>query len=198
MKLYHSPFAPNPKRVVLFAQYKNIPLELELVDLSTGKQKSEEILQKNPFGQVPILELDDGKTISETDAICLYLEEMYPEKNLLGLTPLEKAEIHMMSDRISSNLLQNIGQIFFHSNPLMSSRGLQIQDWADLNRVRLEKNYQIFTDLLSGREFIASDRFTSADITLYAVLLFAKRVEVYPEKDDIFNVFLNNIDKILS
>lgn len=198
MKLYSSAFAPNPQRVVLFAQKKKISLEIINMNLAEGQQKSPDYIEKNPFGQVPLLELNDGTVIAETRSICLYLEETYPEINLLGKTPLEKAEIDMMCSRIESNLIGVIGQIFFHSNPMMASRGSQILEWADFNRKKLDKHYEIFEDLIAGRDFVATQRVSFADITLYCALTFAQRVGVAPQDNfQNLNHFLPMIEKYM-
>ena len=93
MKLYDFPSAPNPRRVKIFAAEKGIDLELVNCDMSKREHKSEEFLKKNPSGKIPVLELNDGRCISESVAICRYLESVEPEHNLFGKVPFEFAFI---------------------------------------------------------------------------------------------------------
>ena len=95
MKLYSFPSAPNPRRVIIFAAEKNLNLDIVNVDLRGGETKTPEFLGKNPSGKIPVLELDDGTCISETVAICRYLESLAPEPNLFGHDPLELSLIHI-------------------------------------------------------------------------------------------------------
>jgi glutathione S-transferase len=91
MKLYNS-LGPNPKLVRIFAAEKGIALpEVVEVDLLTGANRKPPYLVKNPAGQLPALELDDGRVIAETIAICEYLEEVAPRPALIGSDPAERA-----------------------------------------------------------------------------------------------------------
>ena len=93
MKLYDYPGAPNPRRVKIFAAEKGIDLELVHFDKSKREHKSPEFLKKNPSGKIPVLELEDGRCISESVAICRYLEFIEPEPNLFGKDAYEQALI---------------------------------------------------------------------------------------------------------
>src|SRR6478672_5868975 len=104
MKLYVSKYAPNPRRVSIFAAEKGIALETVVVDLFNGEIKTPEFLAKNPMGRVPVLELDDGRTLSETRAICTYLEGLHPQPNLMGEGFDERAFIEMADRRCELQL----------------------------------------------------------------------------------------------
>ena len=93
MKLYSFPEAPNPRRVLIFAAEKNLQLDVVNLDLRAGDTKRPEFLRKNPSGKIPVLELADGTCISESIAICRYLESMHPTPNLFGDGALEIAQI---------------------------------------------------------------------------------------------------------
>ena len=93
MKFYDCATAPSPRRVRIFLAEKGIELETIQVDLAKGEQFSEEFKAINPLGEVPLLALDDGTTISQVNAICHYLEEFYPETPLHGRNPLERAQV---------------------------------------------------------------------------------------------------------
>ena len=77
MKLYDYNGAPNPRRVKIFAAEKKIELELIQCDLVKGEHKLPEFIVKSPSGKIPVLELADGRCISESVAIWRYLEEIY-------------------------------------------------------------------------------------------------------------------------
>src|SRR3990167_8155501 len=96
MKLYTAHRAPSPRRVLMFLVEKNISgLEMVHVDLNQGEHRTDDYLRKNPLAKVPALELDDGRVLTETRAICTYLEGLYPEPNLMGTNFDERAFIEM-------------------------------------------------------------------------------------------------------
>jgi glutathione S-transferase len=99
LKLYNHPIAPNPRRVRIFAAEKGIQFALEDVDILAGQSRTLEFLAKNSSGAVPVLELDDGSYLSESVAICRYLEGLQPEPNLLGRELREQAEIERWNRR---------------------------------------------------------------------------------------------------
>ena len=91
MKLYTFDPAPNPKRLALFMQYKGIEIETQQIDMMAGEQLGDDFRKINPECTVPALMLDDGTVLTEVVGICAYLEELYPDKPLMGSTALEKA-----------------------------------------------------------------------------------------------------------
>lgn len=93
MKIYETKTAPNPRRVRMFLAEKGIDVDYVQVDIQKGENLTAEMRAKNPLGKIPILELDDGTCIAETDAICTYFEALQPEPPLMGTTPVEKATI---------------------------------------------------------------------------------------------------------
>ena len=95
MKLYNSPFAPNPRRVRIFLAEKNLSVSMVDVDLARLEQKSDDFSALNPFQTIPVLELDDGETLCESIAICRYFEELQPDPPLFGVGPLDRARVEM-------------------------------------------------------------------------------------------------------
>ena len=184
MKLYNSNFAPNPRRVRVFLAEKGVSIPCVEVDLAKLEHKTPEYSAVNPFQVIPSLELDDGAVIGESIAICRYLEDLHPEPNLFGLTPLERAMVEMWQRRVEWHLLLPIGQAFRHSHPRMSEmEDPQIPDWAAANRTRALHNMLVFDEILRDRPFVAGERFTVADITGLVALDFAKpaRIAIPPE-----------------
>ena len=154
------------------------------VDLAQLDHKTETFAKLNPFQTIPLLELDNGTVLSESIAICRYVEELHPEPNLFGATPLERATIEMWQRRAEWHLLFPIAQVFRHSHPRMAAMEQpQVKDWAEANRPRALRNFRIFDEALDGREFFAGDRFTVADITGFVALDFLKpaRLVIPPE-----------------
>lgn len=184
MKLYNSNFAPNPRRVRVFLAEKAVSIPRVEVDLAGLQHKTPEYSAVNPFQVIPALELDDGTVIGKSIAICRYIEELHPEPNLFGATPLERATVEMWQRRVEWHLLLPIAQVFRHSHPHMSKmEDPQVADWAAANRPRALRNMMIFDEVLRDRPFVAGERFTVADITGLVALDFARsaRIAIPPE-----------------
>ena len=118
MKLYVSQRAPNPRRVQMFMAEKGIAgIEQVLVDINAQEHRRPAFLDRNPLARIPVLELDDGRFLSETRAICTYLEGLYPEPNLMGATAEERAFIEMADRRVEWYLMLPLAQAIRHQHP---------------------------------------------------------------------------------
>ncbi len=177
MKLYTG-MGPNPRVVNVFLAEKGEDLPRETVDLMSGENRQDAHLARNPAGQIPTLELDDGSFIAEIFPICEYLEERFPTPALIGTTPEERAVTRMWTRRIDLNVIENM------TNGFRYGEGLSIfedrihvipQAADDLKQIAQEKLAWL-DGLIAGREFIVGDRFTLADIGLYAFLEFGGQV----------------------
>ncbi len=173
MKLYDYKAAPNPRRVRIYMAEKGIDIPLIPVDIMKREQKSPDFLAKNPLGSLPVLELADGTCISESVAICRYLEALYPEPPLFGRTAAEKARIEMWLRRIELNVMVPVGMVWAHGHPLTASLLKQIPEAAEQNRKRVHLAYKLLNEQLSGAAFIAGPDYTVADAVLLATLDFA-------------------------
>lgn len=184
MKFYDCATAPSPRRVRIFLAEKGIELETIQVDLAKGEQFSEEFKAINPLGEVPLLVLDDGTTISQVDAICRYLEEVYPETPLHGRTPVERAMVNASNHQLQMNGFTAGAEAFRNSTPGFKNRALpgphnysQIPELAHRGLQRLD---HLFADLdahLANSEFIVGDYYSIADITALCIIDFAKWVK---------------------
>ena len=184
MKLYNSNLAPNPRRVRIFLAEKGVEISRVEVDLANLEHKRPDFSVLNPFETIPVLELDDGTRIAESIAICRYVEELQPEPNLFGRTPLERALIEMWQRQLELRLFLPIAQVLRHSHPHMAEmENPQLPEWAAVNRPRALRAMAIVDEALRGRAFIAGDRFTVADITGLVALDFARpaRIAIPPE-----------------
>lgn len=184
MKLYNSNSAPSPRRVRIFLAEKGVRLPTVEVDLAKLDQKTDAFTAVNPFQAIPVLELDDGTRLSESIAICRYIEELHPEPNLFGATPLERATVEMWQRLAEWRLLLPIAQVFRHTHPHMAQmEAPQVADWAAANRPRVERALELFDSVLADRPWLAGERFTVADITGLVALDFTRpaRIAIPPE-----------------
>jgi glutathione S-transferase len=174
MKLYneHNP-APNPRRVRIFLAEKGLTLELVHVPMRQGGHKSPEFLAKNSLGQVPVLELDDGSTLSESIAICRYLEELHPAPALFGNDAWQRAQVEMWMRRIEFALMSRIGAVWINTHKYTAHLGTQYKDYGEASRVKSIKALHWLNDELKGREFLATDTFSMADIVALTTVDFA-------------------------
>lgn len=184
MKLYDMTMAPNPRRVRVFAAEKGIALDMEQVDLATKAHLNADFLAKNPMGEVPALELDDGTIITESTAICRYLEEVYPDPALMGSTPTEKAAVMMWDRRVEQHGMAAVAEGFRNGNPFFEGRAVtgledfqQIPALAERGPKRFDNFLKMLDKRLGESEFIAGDRFSIADITGLITCDFAKTIK---------------------
>jgi glutathione S-transferase len=174
VKLYSSSYAPSPRRVRMYAAEKGIPLTIVEVDIAAGATRSPEYRAVNPLGELPTLELDDGTRLTESLAICRYLEELYPEPNLFGRSPLERATVNRWIDRLMFRAYLPTTHVFRHSHPFWAGRLRQIPEWAELQRDAVLAEFDALDALLATQAFVAGERFTMADIVAFTTVDFGK------------------------
>ena len=174
MIFYNSPNpAPNPRRVRIFASEKGIALDIREVSIVKREQKSPEYIAINPRGQTPSLQLDDGTVITESVAICRYLEALQPAPPLFGTTPLEIAQIEMWSRRVEMILMPPVGAVWVNTHAFTAALPGRNAEWGEANRPRVEAAFRYFDQSLADREFLATNAFTMADILLLTTMDFA-------------------------
>ena len=175
MKLYDGGRAPNPRRVRIFLAEKGISVPLEPVDLGAMQQKSAAFTAINPLQRVPALVLDDGNVITESIAICRYFEVTNPDPPLFGTGALEQALVEMWNRRLEQHLYFPVSQVFRHLHPAMARAEVpQVAAWGEANKPRVAEFLSILDRQLDGRRFIASERFSVADITALVAIDFMK------------------------
>lgn len=172
--LYDQPRAPNPRRVNLFLAEKGIDIPRAPIDLMAGQHKTAEYLGTVGAPVLPALVLDDSSVLTETQAICRYLEALHPEPNLMGRGPRESAEVEMWQRRVEFGLFAAITHAFRHTNPHMAVMETQVPDWGAVNRERIAGHLAALDVRLTGRTHIALDRPTIADITAIVALDFLR------------------------
>jgi glutathione S-transferase len=176
MKLYISTFAPNPRRVTMFIAEKGITgIENVLIDLGAGEHRSDAFIAKNPLARVPALELDDGRVLCETRAICTYLEGLQPEPNLMGVGFEERAFIEMADRRAELYLFAAIANSVRHIHPgLASLEQPQFPEFGASQAEKMRTAARWLDAELGKQPYVAGDRFTIADITAFCGLEFAR------------------------
>lgn len=192
MKFYNS-IGPNPRAVRMFMAEKGIKVPLVEVDLMKAENRQDAYKLKNAAGQLPCLELDDGSTVSEITAICEYLEETHPTPALIGSTPKEKAESRQWTRRIDLNIVEPLANGFRYSEglPLFKDR-IPTAPEAAAGLKRVAQDRMMWLDkMVEGRKYLCGDRFTYADIHLFAFLDFGKQVgqQINPEAKNLLAMY---------
>jgi len=178
MKIYETKTAPNPRRVRMFLAEKGIDVDYVQVDIQKGENLSPQMRAKNPLGKIPILELDDGTCIAETDAICTYFEAIQPEPPLMGTTPIEKATISMWQRQVEFAFMMQIGMCFQHTTGYFKDRMTPVPEFGKEAGINAAKYLNILERRLGEKEFIAGNAFSIADITALCAMDFARVVKI--------------------
>ena len=185
MKFYDCQTAPSPRRVRMFIAEKGISIPVVQVDLRTGEQLGEAFRKINPRCTVPVLELDDGTCLTDTLAICHYLESQFAEPNLMGRDGREQALVMNWHEQIltegfvaGAEALRNFVK-GFENRALTGPKSFkQIPELAERGRMRLELFMAVLDQRLAESPFLALDRFTMADIGGYVCADFATWVKI--------------------
>jgi glutathione S-transferase len=177
MKVYLSKRAPNPRRVAwVLAEKAATDVEIIDIDLLKGEHRTESFLGKVGIANVPALELDNGTVITESVAICRYLESLYPEPNLFGVSPEEVAVIEMWTRRTELMLAMPLMLTVRHTHPALAVLEQQSPEMAERNRTAAERALRFFDRQLAAHAFMAGDRLTIADIVAFIGFDFARMV----------------------
>lgn len=183
--LYDCATAPSPRRARILLAEKGVPHETVQVDLRTGEQLGQAYRQLNPSCTVPALRTEEGALLTDNAAIAAYVEARYPEPPLMGITPLERAEVASWAWRVEFEGLLAIADAFRNSSPAMVNRALpgpvdhtQIPALAERGLLRVNQFLGVLNERLATREFIATERFSLVDITAVVAVDFARVVKV--------------------
>lgn len=188
LTLYDFTAAPSPRRARIFLAEKGIEVDIVQVDLASGAQLSDEYRAINPQCTVPALKLEDGTILTENLGIAAYAEAVKPEPPLLGSTPVEKGLVAGWNAQIEGGGLMAVAEVLRNTSPHMKGRALtgphnydQIPALAERGAVRLANFFDTLNKRLSGRQFIAIESFSLADITALVLVDFAKWVKIEPQ-----------------
>lgn len=188
MKLYDTPLAPNPRRVRWFMAEKGVDdIEVVTVNLFEAQHKTPEYLAKAGLPNVPMLEMDDGTCVTESVAICRYIEARYPEPNLFGRTPEEAAVIEMWLRRVEMMLATPLMIGVRHTHPAMGALEAQVPVIGEHNLAGATRALKVLDRQLAGRDWIAADRLTIVDIVAFVGLDFGRMIK-FRVPDDLTHV----------
>lgn len=182
MILHSAPMpAPNPRRVRVVAAEKGIVLTEVMLDLRARDHKAIAHLARNSLGQVPVLELEDGTLISETIAICRYLDAIQPDPPLFGRTPIEIAIIEMWIRRIEIQIGEPIKMFWRHAHPATAALIEQHTIFGESNRAIVARSIRwLEKEMADDRPFVAGRFYSMADIVLLTLLDFASFIGLEP------------------
>jgi glutathione S-transferase len=176
MKIYEDARAPNPRRLRIFVAEKGLKIPTEQVDIFARKNRTPEMLAKNPAGGLPFVELDDGSHLAESVAICRYLEGLHPEPNLMGKDNREQAFIEMWNRRMELNLFAPVSRAFQHISEIFKPMLKQFPEYGETQREITRQQLQWLDAQIGNKPFIAGDRFTIADITALVAVDFGAQL----------------------
>lgn len=184
MKIYDTPLAPNPRRVRWVMAEKGITdVEVITLNLMEGQHKTPDYLAKAGLANVPMLEMDDGTCVTESIAICRYLESRYPEPNLFGRTPEEVAVIEMWLRRAEMMVATPLMIGVRHTHPAMGALEQQVPAVGEHSLQGGARALKVLDRQLEGRDWLAADRLTIADIVAFIGLDFGRMIKFRPPED---------------
>ena len=192
MKLFDG-LGPNPQVVRMFLAELGMEIETVKVDIMAGENREEGHLNRNPMGQLPTLELDDGSYLAEITAICEYLDDLKGGTDLIGTNPEERAVTRMWTRRISLNICEAMTTAFrgAEGHQFFKDRLRTFPESADEFKAQARENLSLLDVQVGGKEFICGENFTLADIMLFCFLNFGSTVgqEINPESKNILRWF---------
>lgn len=186
--------APSPRRARILLAEKGIDYENVQVDLGSREQLGDDYKKINPTCTVPALRLEDGSVLTENAGIAAFAEAYKPDPPLLGQTPSEKGLVATWNARVEFEGLTAVADVLRNTSKGMKDRATtgpvdyaQIPELAERGRKRLDHFFDTLNDRLRGRDFIAIDTYSLADITALVVVDFAKwiKAEPQPEHEDL-------------
>jgi len=184
MKIYDTPLAPNPRRVRWFMAEKAITdVEVITLNIMEGQHKTPDYLRRAGLANVPMLEMDDGTCVTESIAICRYLESRYPEPNLFGRTPEETAVIEMWTRRAEMMVATPLMIGVRHTHPAMAALEQQIAPVGEHNIETGTRALKLLDRRLGESEWLAADRLTIADIVAFVGIDFGRMIKFRPPEE---------------
>ena len=187
-KLYLTRTAPNPRKALILLASKGIDVDdmddLDVVDIdfATNEQMSEEFTKINPMQTVPVLTLDDGTVLNDSQAVCEYLDRVYGERSVMGNDVVQRAQVCSMRRIAEFEVLYNFMLAFQHSHPSKAQRVEQVPEFVAPSIARAVKALPYFENALNGHDYLVGDQLSFADIVLYLGLDFGKILKVNPNE----------------
>jgi glutathione S-transferase len=194
--------APNPRRARMFIAEKGLQIETREVSIAKGAQLSPDFLAINPLATLPVLETDEGVTLSENLGIAAYLEARFAQPPLMGTTPVEIGLVAMWNAICEQQGGMPIAEAFRNANPHMKDRALtgpenfeQIPELAKRGMIRVGRFFDLLEQRLQQSRYLALDDFTLADITGFVFVAFARVIRVsIPEVNSATRAWFDTIN----
>lgn len=187
-KLYLSRTAPTPRKALILLASKGIDIDdmddLDVidVDIASNEHMTEAFTTLNPMQTLPVMQLDDGTILNDSQAICEYLDRVYGERSVMGNDVVQRAQVCAMRRVAEFEVLYNFMLAFQHSHPSKAARVDQVPEFAEKSVARAIKALPYFEQVLEGHEYLVGDQLSFADIVLYIGLDFGKALKVNPTK----------------
>ncbi|SLJ83973.1 glutathione S-transferase family protein [Psychrobacter sp. DAB_AL43B] len=187
-KLYVTRTAPNPRKALILLASKGIDVDdiddLDVVDIdfAVNEQMSEAFTKINPMQTVPVLTLDDGTVLNDSQAICEYLDRVYGERSVMGNDVVQRAQVCSMRRIAEFEVLYNFMLAFQHSHPSKAQRVEQVPEFVAPSIARAVKALPYFENALKGHNYLVGEQLSFADIVLYLGLDFGKLLKVNPNE----------------
>ncbi|WP_372843954.1 glutathione S-transferase family protein [Psychrobacter sp.] len=187
-KLYVTRTAPNPRKALILLASKGIDVDdmddLDVIDIdfAANEQMSEAFTKINPMQTVPVLTLDDGTVLNDSQAVCEYLDRVYGERSVMGNDVVQRAQVCSMRRIAEFEVLYNFMLAFQHSHPSKAQRVEQVPEFVAPSIARAVKALPYFETMLEGHEYLVGDQLSFADIVLYLGLDFGKVLQVNPNE----------------
>lgn len=185
-KLYLTRTAPNPRKALILLASKGIDVDdmddIDVVDIdfAAKEQMSEAFTKINPMQTVPVLTLDDGTVLNDSQAVCEYLDRVYGERSVMGNDVVQRAQVCSMRRIAEFEVLYNLMLAFQHSHPSKAQRVEQVPEFVAPSIARAVKALAYFETSLEGHDYLVGDQLSFADIVLYLGLDFGKALKVDP------------------
>lgn len=176
-KLHVVAATPSCRRVLVYLAEKGLDVELVPVDLAAGEHRAPAFLARNPAGKVPLLETDDGRFLAEAAAIVEYVEEQYPAPPMIGVTALERVSVRA-AERMAAELFILVSIMVRHGSPAFADRVVQNAALARGIGPLVEIQLSVLEARIGAAPFVAGDRPTIADCTLFPVFESCRRLSV--------------------
>lgn len=187
MKFYDCSTAPSPRRVRIFLAEKGLQIPTVQVDLANRAQHDDDFSRLNPHRTVPVLETDDGALLNTTAGICHYLEQLHPDPPLIGRTPLARGQVIDLDSRIEFEGIHAVAEAFRNKARSYANNALtgphpyaQIPELVERGRQRVGHFFAWLDDHLAGREFVAGEYYSIADITALVTVDFSAWIKMTP------------------
>ena len=185
-KLYLTRMAPNPRKVIILLQAKGIDIDdiddIDVIDIdmTKGEHLTEEFRKINPLQLLPVLVLQDGTVLNDSQAICEYLDRVYGERSVMGNDVVQRAQVCSIRRTAEFEVLYNFMLAFQHSHPSKAKRVDQVPEFAAKSIKRAEKVLPYCNDILKDKDYLVGDQLSYADIVFYIGLDFGRLLKFDP------------------